>query len=428
MIEFLMMSTPSQNQLPILIVDDDEIVLMALSETIAHEGYKVMVAKSGPQALELIKAQPFAVIVSDQMMPEMTGLELFNQVKQLQPNATRVLITGVLTLKTVIDSVNQGEIYRFLAKPWVREELVATMKSASQRYQLLEVNQELQKDTQHLNQRLMQMNTQLEEKIHALSERERELNSAHQALTHNFNHSLELCYRIINTYHPMLGKETKAIVNICEKMIQTGLITPKQAHALKVSAWLQNLGLLGVSRSLITKARQGEILTEAEEQLIHNHPIYGQTIASFVDELADVGVTIRAHHERWDGTGYPDGLAMYNIPESARLLAVAVFFVESGLSKEEAVKVLMEQSGSAFDPEAVRLFLKSNQPMDLPRNMKEVLLSELSPGMTLARGIFSPAGLLLIPEESVLNDRILRKITDHNMVDPINQRLLVYAN
>ena len=105
------MSTPSQNQLPILIVDDDDIVLMTLSETIAFEGYKVMTAKSGPQALELIKEQSFAVIVSDQMMPEMTGLELFNQVKQLQPNATRVLITGVLTLKTVIDSVNQGEIF-----------------------------------------------------------------------------------------------------------------------------------------------------------------------------------------------------------------------------------------------------------------------------------------------------------------------------
>ena len=423
------MSTPSQNQLPILIVDDDDIVLMTLSETIAFEGYKVMTAKSGPQALELIKEQSFAVIVSDQMMPEMTGLELFNQVKQLQPNATRVLITGVLTLKTVIDSVNQGEIYRFLAKPWVREELVATVKSAYQRYQLLEVNQDLQKDTQQLNHRLMQMNTQLEDKIHALSERERELNSAHQALTHNFNHSLELCYRIINTYHPMLGKETKAIVNICEKMIQTGLVAPKQAHALKVSAWLQNIGLLGVSRSLITKARQDpESLTEAEETLIHNHPIYGQAIASFIDELADVGITIRAHHEHWDGSGYPDRLAMYNIPESARLLAVAVFFVESGLSQEDAVKALMEQSGKAFDPEAVRLFLKSNQPMDLPRNMKEVLLSELTPGMTLARGIFSPGGLLLIPEESMLNERILKKITDHNMVDPISQRLLVYAN
>jgi response regulator RpfG family c-di-GMP phosphodiesterase len=423
------MTANAQPNLPILVVDDDHIVLLALSETLSHEGYTVATAQSAPQALEMAKKQEFAVIVSDQMMPEMTGLEFFNQIKQLQPHASRVLITGVLTLRTVIDAINQGEIYRFLAKPWVREELIATVKSAYQRHQLLEINQHLQKDSQGLNQRLMQMNTQLEEKIDELSSRERELNSAHQALTHNFNHSLELCYRIINTYHPMLGKETKAIVNLCEKMIETGLLNAKQSHALKVSAWLQNIGLLGISRQIITKARfEPDTLTETESELIRNHPVYGQAIASFVDELEDVGVTIRAHHERWDGTGYPDGLAMYAIPESARLLAVVVFFVESGLPKEEAIQALMAQSGSAFDPEAVRLFLKANQPMDLPRNMKEVLLSELQPGMMLARGIFSPGGLLLIPEESVLNERILKKITDHNMVDPINQRLLVYAN
>ncbi len=412
----------------VLIVDDDEIVLLALSETIGLEGYKVTTSNSAIEALALAKRESFNVIVSDHLMPEMTGLELFSQLKDIQPNASRVLITGVLTLKTVIDAVNKGEIFRFLAKPWVREELVATVKNATQRHQLLEVNSQLQRDTQTLNQRLVQSNTQLEEKIHELSISKRALDSAHQALTHNFNHSLELCYRIINTYHPMLGKETKAIVDLCTRMAETGLLGDHAAHVLKVSAWLQNIGLLGISRALITKARQApHTLTENEQLLVNNHPVYGQTIAAFIDDLAEVGATIRAHHERWDGSGYPDGFAMYAIPETARILAVAVYYVECALPQSEAVEAVIRESGKAFDPEAVRLFLKSTQPMQLPRHIKEVLLAELQAGMVLARGIYSPGGLLLIPEETNLSEKILKKITDHNMVDPISQRLLVYV-
>lgn len=411
----------------VLIVDDDEIVLLALSETVAFEGYTVKTANSAIKALEMAKKETFSVVISDQLMPDMTGLEFFTQLKTLQPNTSRVLITGVLTLKTVIDAVNKGEIFRFLAKPWVREELVVTVKNAQQRYQLLEVNEQLQKDTQNLNQRLMQSNAQLMEKMDALSLNKQQLDVAHQALKHNFEHSLELCYRIINTYHPMLGKETKAIVDICDRIIQTGLMNDHQAHVLKVSAWLQNIGLIGVSRALITKSRRTpHALTEDEQAIINNHPLYGQTIAAFVDNLSEVGATIRAHHEKWDGTGYPDGLGMYGIPETARVLAVVVAFVECGLSGDEAVEALMEESGKSFDPEAVRLFLKAAKPMQLPRHLKEVLLAELEPGMILARGIYSPGGLLLIPEDTQLNEKILKKITDHNMVDPISQRLLIY--
>jgi response regulator RpfG family c-di-GMP phosphodiesterase len=360
-------------------------------------------------------------------MPDMTGLEFFAHLKDLQPNASRVLITGVLTLKTVIDAVNKGEIFRFLAKPWVREELIVTVKNAEQRHQLLQMNVQLQQDTQVLNQRLIQSNNQLVEKMEALSLHKQQLDVAHQALKHNFEHSLELCYRIINTYHPLLGKETKAIVDICDRIIATGLITDQQAHVLKVSAWLQNIGLIGVSRALITKSRcEPDALTDEEQMIINNHPLYGQTIAAFVDNLSEVGATIRAHHEKWDGTGYPDGLGMYAIPEVARILAVVVYFVECGLSGDAAVEALIAESGKSFDTEAVRLFLKAAKPMQLPRHLKEVLLSELKPGMVLARGIYSPGGLLLIPEDTQLNEKILKKITDHNMVDPISQRLLIY--
>ncbi|HZZ57059.1 MAG TPA: HD domain-containing phosphohydrolase, partial [Opitutaceae bacterium] len=155
-------------------------------------------------------------------------------------------------------------------------------------------------------------------------------------------------------------------------------------------------------------------------------PIYSQTLAALVDTAPEVGETIRAHHERFDGTGFPDGLSGKEIPWTARCLAVAAGFVGSGLPKAAASEAVLAQAGSAYDPEAVRLFLKVTHLVNLPRHVSEVMLEELEPGMMLASGIYSPHGLLLVGEGQTLGPAIIAKIRSHNEVTPINQRLLVY--
>lgn len=117
------MSTPGITDTPILVVDDDEIVLLALTETLSLEGYTITSARSAPEALQYLKNKRYGVILSDHLMPEMTGLEFFNQVKEIQPNASRILITGALNLKTIMQAINKSEVFRILAKPWTREEL-----------------------------------------------------------------------------------------------------------------------------------------------------------------------------------------------------------------------------------------------------------------------------------------------------------------
>ena len=87
-------------------------------------------------------------------MPLISGLEFLTQVREIQPNATRILITAVLSLSTVIDAINKGEIYRFVVKPWLREELLATVRTAVQRFELISNNARLQADTQAMNARL----------------------------------------------------------------------------------------------------------------------------------------------------------------------------------------------------------------------------------------------------------------------------------
>jgi len=421
------MATADESLPRILLLDDDEIILLAIKETLSREHYQMSVFSSAKAALAAVEKEPFAVIISDQRMPEMSGLDFLAACKQHQPNASRILITGVLTLNTVIEAVNRGEIFRFLAKPWIREELLATVRNGVHRFQLLEQNERLRRDTLELNEKLVAANHLLEERLQALATGKAALDRAHEALRLNFEHSLELCYRLIETFHPVLGRQTRAVTTICHQMADIGPFSAEEKHVLTASAWLNNIGMIGLPRGLVTRSLNDPAgLSASEQELLRHHPIYGQTLASFVDELRDVGETIRAHHERFDGRGYPDGVAGEDIPRPARYLAVAVAFVESSHPRDQALDLILQESGRAFDPEAVRLFLKVSNSMNLPRKVREVTLLELSPGQVLASGIYSPSGLLLIPEDRVLDEALIRKIKEHNAVTPITQRLLVY--
>ena len=106
---------------------------------------------------------------------------------------------------------------------------------------------------------------------------------------------------------------------------------------------------------------------------------------------------------------------------------MAVAFVESSLPRQQAIDLVLSQSGQALDPEAVRLFLKVTHLIELPRQVREVLLDDLQPGMVLAGGIYSPHGLLLISDGVTLTPPTIAKIRSHNLIAPINQRLLVFS-
>ena len=205
------------------------------------------------------------------------------------------------------------------------------------------------------------------------------------------------------------------------------------ARHLAALAWLAALALLGAlavrELSIGTDLRLflPAPRTAAERLLVEHHPILGQELAGFVHHLEGVGMIIRAHHERFDGQGYPDNLMGTNIPWLARLLAVAVAFAESTLDLEDAIQAVRLGSGTAYDPEAIRVFVRAIPKAAVPRKEREVLLSELAPGMVLAKGIYTSNGLLLIPEGQQLSAQYIDKLLNHNRINPINQSLVVYC-
>jgi response regulator RpfG family c-di-GMP phosphodiesterase len=361
-------------------------------------------------------------------MPEMSGLELLDLARQLQPTATRILMAGVVSLDVVIDAINKGEIYRFIVKPWLREELLATIKNAVQRHELVQQNEHLQTATFSMNKQLIELNHSLEEQVKLVARQNQQLARMNQTLEQNLLRSMELSLHAVETFYPTLGEQGRLVAQLCRPMAQLQGFSAPDRRALENAALLHDIGLVGTPRSLIRRWRENpKSLNPSERALIEQHPVLGQELSAFGNGLEQVGLLIRVHHERVDGSGYPDRLQGDKIPWPGRLLAVAVAFASSKLSNKEAVEEIKMLSNAAFDAEAVRVFLRALPLAYAQQKEKQVQLSDLRPGMVLAHGIYAPNGHLLAPEGQPLNPSYIEKLLNQDRIQPINQSLVVYC-
>lgn len=135
------MSAPPPRR--VLIVDDEENVCRALRRTLRKEGYELFFASQPSEGLELLKTVAVDLVLSDHLMPNMTGLEFLKIVHDRHPDCLRIMLTGHADMQTAIDAINQGEIYRFLTKPWDDTELKVTLHLAFEQLDLQRENRRL---------------------------------------------------------------------------------------------------------------------------------------------------------------------------------------------------------------------------------------------------------------------------------------------
>ena len=127
----------------ILIVDDEENILNALQRLFRKENYRILTAISAEEALKIMEEQDVDLVISDLKMPVTNGVEFLAMVKEKKPDALRIMLTGHADLKSVIEAIEKGEVYRFLLKPWDDEELKVTIKRALEFHNLQKENQTL---------------------------------------------------------------------------------------------------------------------------------------------------------------------------------------------------------------------------------------------------------------------------------------------
>ena len=345
----------------ILCVDDEPNILSAMRRMFMLSGFSIEEATSGAQALQKLEQQEFHLILSDMQMPEMNGAELLAQVRQRWPKVMRLMLTGTADLKTAISAINEGEIYRYLTKPWNDEELVSTVKSALERFVLIRERDNLLELTKQQNQSLADMVNTLEEKV---KERTAELSNSYEELRGSYIASVKAYSTLIGLRDRALLAHSKSVADLAVRMAKVANLSQNDTQDIYIAGLLHDIGKIGLSDETLSNLSKG--VGGYSKKLYEAHAKAGQDCLAGLYQMERIALYIGTHHERFNGTGFPDRLKGDAIPLGGRILAVVEAFEEvqikkkdvEQLSPREAALLINEYSGTAFCPEACQYLLK----------------------------------------------------------------------
>ncbi|MBI5639682.1 MAG: response regulator [Nitrospirae bacterium] len=146
----------------ILCVDDEQNVLSALKRLFLDDDYSILTASSGQEGISVLENEQAQIVISDYRMPAMNGVEFLREVYKRWPDTVRIVLSGYADTAAIVSAINEGQIYKFIPKPWNDDELKVTVVNAIERYSLYKKNTELTSELKAKNEELIQLNSELE--------------------------------------------------------------------------------------------------------------------------------------------------------------------------------------------------------------------------------------------------------------------------
>lgn len=315
----------------LLIVDDEEIVRVALKTILDKSGFATDCAGTALEGLGLLEQHSYSLVISDHKMPGMCGLTFLAQVKSLCPQTTRVLTTVAFNLAAQIDDINRAEIFQFIIKPWEAHTLLETVERGIRKFESTQRKECLQETSLITNRTLAA--TALDSKV----ERD-QLQQGLNELKENWFRTLQINLQSCQALCPGLAEEVQSVRRLCRQIAQESGLDDTDQELLDISAQLYDVGMASVPYEIATKWRRSPTsLSPTEKEIIHQHPVVSANLTRFSGPYEAVSEIVHRHHERLDGSGYPEGREAAQIPYLARILGLAVALVESPLGIEEAL-------------------------------------------------------------------------------------------
>lgn len=413
--------TQADRQPVLLFVDDEVNILSSLRRLFRPQGYQVLTAESAAMALEILQAEPVDLVISDMRMPGMNGAEFLAQVRQRWPEIPRILLTGYAELGATIQAINDGGIYRYVAKPWDDNDIVLTVAGALEKRQLERDKARLEALTRTQNDELKQLNSNLEITVQARTEELRQtvlfLENAQDRLKKNIFTMLKVFSNLLELRGGNIGSGNR-VGELARRVARKLGQSDQLAQELMIAGLLHDIGKIGLPDEIL--AKPFDQLTPDERNLYARHPEKGQMALMPIEQMAAAGKLIRHQHERYDGKGFPDGLAGEQIPLGGRILMLVVDFeallngslIGHVLKSEEALQFLRKYSKSRYDPAVLQAFEAVLAEPDalLVGGTQRVDLTNLKPGMKLAEDLRTPDGVLLLSHDHVLNAAQIQQI------------------
>jgi len=328
----------------VLIVDDELAVRQMLAVMLTQGGVRCSHVSTPEQALEKLQNESFDAVISDLRMGPSSGMDLLDKIHGRYPDMAFLMVTGVADVRVGVQAMKQGAD-DYLLKPFDMDEVLTSLGRALGRKQL-------EREVQHYRLRLESM----------VAERTHQLQAAMSQLEQNYSATLAALGSAIDLRDSATAGHSRRVLWYSIKLARTLGGMEDQLRNIAMGAWLHDIGKLAIPDGILLKP---DMLSDQERTVMQRHVVIGYDLIKDIPFLAKACELILAHHERWDGSGYPRGLRGEEIPLSASIFGVADTLdaitsdrpYRAALPFSAAREVIERGSGRLFDPLVADAFL-----------------------------------------------------------------------
>jgi putative nucleotidyltransferase with HDIG domain len=325
----------------ILVVDDEELIRSAIVAFLDDQGYETVSAASGEQALQIVRRQKVAALLLDVHLPGMNGIELVPQLLELEPSLAILMLTAVNDATTATLCMQRGAM-DYLIKPVETEHLGRAVQRALQRRHTLLEDQRI--------------NRWLRDEVVL---RSAELRMERQNLERISVATLEALVNALEAKDPYMRGHSARVADLSAMVAAELELSDEEVELVRTAGRLHDIGKIGIREDILNK--QGP-LTDEEYDQVKQHVLVGSQILAPLVHLRDVISSVRSHHERWDGFGYPDRLAGEAIPFGARIIGAVEIFdalttsrpYQEKMPAETAIERMRDLASTVLDPKVHR--------------------------------------------------------------------------
>jgi len=355
----------------VLFVDDESAILQGYVRLFRNE-FEIDTSITGKGALIAIETKgPYAVVVSDMQMPEMSGVEVLRKVRELSPDSVRIILTGHADLSAAIAAVNDGSVFRFLTKPCSKETLGKTLSAALMQYRLVRAEREL--------------------------------------LEHTLKGSIEVLSEVLSIVNPAAFSRAQRLKKYMKHAVHTMKLP--RPWRFEVAAMMSQLGCVVLSPETIDAVFAGRELSPEEQERYASHPDVARSLLENIPRMEPIAWMI-AHQNRPTSVDFDIAdREMADMHVGADLLQVIIAFddlIRKGRSRVEAANMVMKQHRHV-DQNVLFSLVELDPELDEAKG-EPCPINKLSTGMILAKNVYSQTGALVVTEGQELTSTLILKL------------------
>ncbi len=332
-----MTASPPPGIVTVLVVDDEEPIRNALRKYLKQQQFEVYAASSADEALQQLRLHKVALMLSDIRMPGTSGVDLVPQALEIEPDLAILMLTAVNDATSAALCMQRGAM-DYLTKPIELADLGRAVQRALKR-------REMHLENRHLNQWLKEEVTTRTAELHRERHRLERISTA----------TLEVLVNALEAKDPYLRGHSARVADLSANIATEMGLREEEVDHIRMAGRLHDLGKIGTRDAVVNK--EGP-LTPDEFEHVKQHVIIGAQILAPLAHLGYIVAMVKSHHERWDGTGYPDGLRGEEVPLGGRVIAAAEVYdalttarpYQEKMTPEQAVERMADLSGTVLDP------------------------------------------------------------------------------